>query len=306
MSAPLDSAAQGPVASCKAMLDDLGVVRVSGEDARRFLHGQFTADMMRLQPGHGRYAAWCTPKGRVLFLLQVLDLRDAFLLLLPASEVAALVKRLRMFVLRAKVLVEDLGEEWRVMGVARAAAPVMHPLATASPGTIVDIDGTHAWRAPSVPPLGYVLGPRAAVEAVRAACALDPCVDATTWETLEIEAGLPRVAGPLADRFLPQELGLESLDGLHFDKGCYPGQEVIARLKYRGQVKSGLHRGSTGDAVAPGDRLYRAEATAAVGDVLRVAGSGEASRVLAVVAFDAANAPLHLRAPDGPLLRIDA
>ncbi len=283
----------------KAMLATQGVLRISGDDARQFLHGQFTADMKRLQPGHGRLAAWCTPKGRVLFLMHVLCIDDAFLLLLPASELPALHKRLKLYVLRAKVLVEDLSPAWRVMGLANDdALPAVAGLLAQSD------DGAVGYRLPGTPALGYVLGPQAAVQArwdQSGAAALA----AAEWEALEITAALPRIEGPLAERFLPQELGLEQLDGLHFDKGCYPGQEVIARLKYRGQVKSGLHRGMTHEDLAPGDRLYGAGASAAVGEVLRVAPLADGTHVLAVVDFDAAGAPLHLRASDGPPIAFD-
>jgi folate-binding protein YgfZ len=292
-------------AACRSRLDDLAVLRVSGEDARSFLHGQLTADVRRLRPGHGRYAAWCSPKGRVLFLLSLLDAGDAFLLVLPASEAAACAKRLRMFVLRARVTVEELSDSWRVLGVASPTAAALRPLAGIAPGATVAVGDGLGWRLPSAGELSHVLGPRAAVDALWAACAADPAVDLGAWESREIEAGLPRIAGPLAERFLPQELGLEALDGLHFDKGCYPGQEVVARLKYRGQLKVGLRRATSEYEVAPGDRLYRAGAPAAAGEVLRVAQGEGVSRVLAVVDLDAAGS-LHLRGPDGPALRLDA
>lgn len=294
-----------PPPSCKARLGDLAVLLVAGEDARGFLHGQFTADLRRLQALRGRHAAWCTPKGRVLFLLHVLDAGEGFLLLSPASEAAALAKRLRMFVLRAKVRVEEPGDSWQVIGVANPAGDALSALAAAAPGAVVALGEARGWRLPGNSGLSYVAGPSGAVDALWQASSELPTVDPAAWERLEIEAGLPRIAGPLAERFLPQELGLEALDGLHFDKGCYPGQEIVARLKYRGQVKSGIHRASTRGEVAAGDRLYRAGATAAVGDVLRVAHGNEDSRVLAVVDFDAAG-PLHLRAPDGPVLLVDA
>jgi folate-binding protein YgfZ len=276
------------------MLSTLAVLRVSGDDARPFLHGQFTADVKRLQAGRGRLAAWCTPKGRVLFLMHVLCVGDAFLLVLPAGELPALLKRLRLFVLRAKVQIEDLSPAWSIMGLAGDDA-----LPVAAGQLRQADDGTFLYRLPGTCAAGYVVGAQADVQA-RWDRGSAPVLDTAEWEALEIAAGLPRIEGTLAEHFLPQELGLEQLDGLHFDKGCYPGQEVIARLKYRGQVKSGLFRGTTSGELAPGDRLYRADASATVGEVLRVASLAEGTRVLAVVDFDAANAPLHLRASDGP------
>ena len=278
----------------RAALARLGVLRVTGEDARTFLHAQFTADLKRLDPLRGGLAAWCSPKGRVLFLMHVLNLGDAWLLVLPGSEIPALLKRLRMYVLRAKVAIEDLGADWSVMGLFESAGRT--PGAIERHGDSVRLTVTDT--------LAYVLGPHATVIDQWTASTL-PAIDETGWEGLEIDALLPRIVAPLGERFLPQELDLERLQGLHFDKGCYPGQEVIARLKYRGQVKTGLRRAVSDGALAPGDRLYRENATAAVGDVLRVATGGSHSRVLVVVDVDATDTPLRVGEPGGPVLRCE-
>lgn len=295
---PLDAGATA--ANAKAALPALGVLRVSGEDARTFLHGQFTADLKRLAPGHGGLAAWCTPKGRVLYLLDVLNAGDdGWLLLVPTDEIPALMKRLRLYVLRAKVQIEDLRETWSVMGLAGACVPP----AVGESGAAARSEGAWLLRAESA--LAYALGPHADVIAQWDASPAPP-VTAARWEAFEIDAGRPRIAGPLAERFLPQELDLERLQGVHFDKGCYPGQEIVARLKYRGQVKRGLARARTDGPVAPGDKLYRPDGTASVGDVLRMAADGAAWRVLAVVDFDARSTPLHLRDAQGPALVVES
>lgn len=294
--------ATATAANAKAALPALGVLRVSGEQAREFLHGQFTADLKRLAAGRGGLAAWCTPKGRVLYLLDVLNAGDdGWLLLAPLDEIPALLKRLRLYVLRAKVLIEDLRETWSVMGLAGSCVP------GALDGAGAAARSGEAWllRATGVPALAYALGPHAALVALWEGSTA-PAASGERWEGFEIDAGRPRIAGPLAERFLPQELDLERLHGLHFDKGCYPGQEIVARLKYRGQVKCGLARARTAGPVAPGDKLYRADGTASVGDVLRVAPDGAAWRVLAVVDFDAHGTPLHLRDAQGPALVVES
>jgi len=278
----------------KAALTQLAVLRVSGDDTRTFLHAQFTADLKRLDLLRGGLAAWCSPKGRVLFLMHVLNLGDAWLLLAPRCEIAALLKRLRMYVLRARVTVEDLSADWSVMGLLQPAG--------VAPGGI-ERDGD-CLRLTVTPTLSYAFGPHPAVLGHWLASAL-PAVDEACWEGLEIDALLPRIVAPLGERFLPQALDLERLQGLHFDKGCYPGQEVIARLKYRGQVKAGLRRAVCAGALAPGDRLYRENASAAVGDVLRVATTGSICRALVVIDFDATDAPLLAREPGGPVLRCE-
>lgn len=297
---PLDATATA--ANAKVSLPTLGVLRVSGEDARDFLHRQFTADLKRLHVGRGGFAAWCTPKGRVLYLLDVLNAGDdGWLLLAPTDEIPGLLKRLRLYVLRAKVIIEDLREPWGVMGLAGACVPAVLNDA----GVAVRSAETWLLRVAGEPVLAYALGPQAALVALWEGCTA-PAAAAERWEQFEIDAGRPCIAGSLAERFLPQELDLERLQGVHFDKGCYPGQEIVARLKYRGQVKCGLARARTAGPVAPGDKLYRPDGTASVGDVLRVAADGAAWRVLVVIDFDARSTPLHLRDAQGPVLVVES
>ncbi|MGE3771592.1 MAG: folate-binding protein YgfZ [Gammaproteobacteria bacterium] len=286
----------------KARLSALGVLRISGADARDFLHGQFTANLQRLAPGHGGVAAWCSPKGRVLFLLELLNVGDeGWLLLAPASELPALVKRLRMYVLRAKVLVEDASAHWRVIGLAGSAVPA----SLAAIGAAERAGEAWLWRIGADPALAYALGPQDAVAALWDGIDA-PVIDEARWEAFEIEALRPRIVAPLAERFLPQELDLERLQGLHFDKGCYPGQEVIARLKYRGQLKSGLHRARSDGPAAVGDKIYRDGASARVGEVLRVAPHADGTcTLLTVLDFDATDAPLRLRDAQGPRVTPD-
>ncbi len=301
--AGLAAAPDATAARAKAVLEDLGVLRVAGADAQRFLHAQFTADLKRLTPGRGGLAAWCSPKGRVLFLLDVLHAGDdGWLLVLPASELPALVKRLRLYVLRAQVLIEELSAAWSVAGLAGSAVPA----ALDGVGASARAGDAWIWRMTERPALAYALGPHEAVATLWDAIDA-PVVDVARWESFEIEAARPRIVAPLAERFLPQEIELDRLQGLHFDKGCYPGQEVIARLKYRGRVKSGLRRGRASSPVAPGDRLYRDGSTASVGDVLRVApGADGGCSLLAVLDLDAVDAPLHLRDAQGPRVTVDA
>lgn len=295
--------ATATAANAKALLSMLGVVRVTGADAGEFLNAQFTADLKRLPPGCGGLAAWCSPKGRVLFLIDVLNADDdGWLLLAPRDEVPALVKRLRLYVLRAKVEVDDASMRWGVIGLAGEAVP-----ATLSDvGRGVHVAELRLWRVSAAPALAYACGPQDAIE--RLWNGIDALiVDAAQWDGFEIDAARPRIAGPLVDRFLPQEIDLERQQGLHFDKGCYPGQEVIARLKYRGQMKSGLRRAHTDGPVAPGDRLYRPGASASVGDVLRVAPRAAGGyTLLTVLDFAAAGGPLRLRDAEGPSVHLDS
>ncbi|MBX9605856.1 MAG: hypothetical protein K2Y51_06505, partial [Gammaproteobacteria bacterium] len=186
--------------------EDLVALRVTGEDARDFLHGQFCGDVRALEIGQALLTAWLSPKGRALYLVQVLRAEDAFWLLLPAAQAAAFAKRLRMFVLRARVKVDD--------------------------GTVD------------------------AMQALAATLGL-PMRSADEASLHLVCAGLPTLDATLSDAFLPQELNLDLLAGVSFNKGCYPGQEIVARVKFRGSVKRRVQRFAlvTDAPPAPGARL---------------------------------------------------
>lgn len=281
----------------KARLPNLDVLRVGGAGAQEFLHGQFTADLRRLPVGDGGFAAWCNPQGRVLFLFDVLRTDPDWLLIVPSDELPAMSRRLRMYVLRAAVEIEELAGSWAVIGLAGDAAPARGDAGRPAPGV-------SRWRIAERPTLAYACGPREAIATLWREIDA-PAVDVARWDGFEIDALRPRVVAPLSGRFLPQELDLERLQAVHFDKGCYPGQEIIARLRYRGKVKRGLFRARTHGPAAPGDKLYAEGANTSVGDVLRTAPDTHGgSSLLLVLDFDAAGRPLHLGEPHGPAVAL--
>lgn len=217
--------------------DDLVALHVTGEDARDFLHGQFCGDLRALEPGTALLTAWLSPKGRVLNLLQVLRADDGFWLLLPAAQAAAFTKRLRMFVLRARVKVED--------GTAEAA------------------------------------------EALAAGLGL-PVRSADDAALHLIRGGLPALDATQNDAFLPQELNLDLTAGVSFNKGCYPGQEIVARVKFRGTVKRRVQRFAldVDTPPGPGTRLVGDDG-APHGTVLVAARTESGVEMLAVADLDA-------------------
>ncbi len=223
--------------------DDLAALRVTGEDARDFLHGQFCGDVRALDVGEALLTAWLSPKGRALNLVQVLRTDDAFWLLLPAAQAAAFAKRLRMFVLRARVQVEDGSAETTAALAARLGVPV-----------------------------------RSADEA-----ALDL-----------VRAGLPTLDATLSDAFLPQELNLDLLAGVSFNKGCYPGQEIVARVKFRGSVKRRVQRFAldTDTPPTPGTRVA-GDDDAPHGTVLLAARAATGVELLIVTDVDAGSLTLN-------------
>ena len=290
-----------------ARLTQDGTVRVAGVDARAFLHGQLTNDIEHLASNQARRAGWCTAKGRLLATVLVVPQADDLLLLLPRELVASVMKRLKMFVLRAKVTIEDESERWAQVGVlgagglqALAARNVQVPdkvlaVARSDATIVVRVEGERA----------RVLVPSDSAAAMLERLGLRE-VDESRWTLAEIRMGVPQVIAATQDLFVPQMLNFEAVAGLDFKKGCYPGQEVVARAQYRGQVKRHMRRARVAASAAPavGQDLYCDDQSGqACGTVVAVGADGGETEILAVVPIAAAQAQLPVRlSPDGPAL----
>ena len=221
--------------------------------------------------------AWCSPKGRVLFLPRLLrDLAGDFYALLPSAGASAFIKRLRMFVLRAKVQIEDRSPNYRVMVIdGSATSNDAHP--------VQGVDGERRW----------VLVAQPAGAAAAASHAL-PMLDGNSAALSDIRRGEPLLDSSLADQFLPQELNLDVLAGVSFNKGCYAGQEIIARVKFRGSVKRRAQRYSVASTteIAAGSRIVGHDEVTR-GTVLTSACSAAGRwEILAVVDLDSGEAQL--------------
>ncbi|MGE0334354.1 MAG: folate-binding protein YgfZ [Gammaproteobacteria bacterium] len=278
-----DEFALATSAACACPRPDLAVVAVRGADALTFLQAQLITNLSALAAGFGTLSAWCTPQGRVSFLFHLVPAEDGFRLLVPASESARLAQRLRMFVLRARVTIEELSAEHAVLGVAiPSGAP--GPELTRPPGMRYALgapaDGVHALCIDASARY-LVWGETRALTDWWARATL-PAVGSAAWRLLDVTEGHADIAGGFANEFLPQQLNLDMLDVLAFDKGCYPGQEVIARLRYRGEVKARLLCGRAAGQLAEGVSLRAGERSA--GRVLKaVAVAPDETRFLAVV-----------------------
>jgi folate-binding protein YgfZ len=303
VSQPAGSAALARAVACPA--DDIALLRIEGADAESFLQGQLSGDVKALRDGDVQWTSYNSPKGRMLASLALWREREGvYGAALAADLAAAIAKRLRMYVLRAKVTITGRGDA--ALGVAGPAAGVavgdaLHLDVRA--GRIARTDGAEAIGLPD----GRVLVTGPACAAVRAALAPG---DEATWRYARIAAGVPLVSAATTDQFVPQSLNFDALGGISFRKGCYPGQEIVARTHYLGRLKERLYayRADTAAAPAAGERVF----AAVVGDqpcgtVVNVAPHPEGGyALLAVVQRDAAQAEgeaVHLAAPAGvPLM----
>ncbi len=271
-------------------LSSLGVTTVTGKDALAFLHGQFTN---RLQPLGQRapLAGYCSPKGRLLATMRVWGEGDAISLLLPKSAEPAFLKRIRMYVLRSDVhfaedaertLLAGFGEEAEALLKDRLAAagaelPAVNEAAVAPEITVVRVPDTPAL--PGVADAGVRY-----LALVKDAEAFAPAEDDAYWWATEAAAGIGSVFAETADRFVPQSINYELTDGVVFNKGCYPGQEVVSRIQHLGTPSRRMALGLAQTPVLPeaGAGLYALKGGARTpsGDVVFAVRGENAAAVL--------------------------
>jgi folate-binding protein YgfZ len=258
-------------------LPELRLITVAGPERLRFLQGQLTQDLALVTPGTTCLAGWAEPKGRLLWAGHLVlipgDAGDRFGMVVPAALADALAQQLRRFVLRAKVTVDVDGTA--IAGIDAGTPP-------APPGNDYQLAGDHTRALRISPPTAGL--PDASASASAA------------WELADIRAGIPVVEPATSGQFVPQMLNLDLLAGVSFTKGCYPGQEIVARTRYLGRVKRRMFR--FGAAVAPpppGTTVYGPRG--AVGQVVRAAATpGGGTELLAVVVLDDLASPLFLEA----------
>lgn len=217
-------------------LPDWGVIQAQGDDAANFLHNQLSNDVLLLPVGQSRLAAFCSAKGRMQasFIL-VKTAPDTVLLVLSLDLLAQTLKRLSMFVLRAKVKMSDATSQWQLRGFVGDSARAL--VGSSVPWQTTVQDGAHAVALyPAV--LGESQIPRA-LWIAPAGQALPAGADVSTdvWVWAEVMSGVTLVSQPVFEAFVPQMLNYESVGGVNFKKGCYPGQEVVARSQFRGTLK---------------------------------------------------------------------
>lgn len=213
-----------------ARLDDWGVIRAQGADAAAFLHGQLTQDFVLLGQGEARLAGYCSAKGRMLAsFIGWKTGPEEILLLCHRDLLAPTLKRLSMFVLRAKAKLSDASADFALYGALGASLPADLP---AAPWSRLDAADGQWVRLPGAEGVARALLclPSAAAQP---AAELAPAL----WQWLEVRSGVAMVGAPVVEEFVPQMLNYESVGGVNFKKGCYPGQEVVARSQYRGALK---------------------------------------------------------------------
>lgn len=243
-----------------ADLSHEGVIAVEGADARVFLQGQLSTDIDALTPDTSQLSSWSTAKGRVVTVLRVLQYHERILLLLPRPLLASVMKRLSMYVLRAKVGLSDASDAWIHIGLAGNNAIRLLEIAELPVPREVNATLTHGnvliVRLHGATPRFLMLGPTVEMTDIwgRLVSAGAVAAGEDSWALHKILAHEPTIYPETTEHFVAQMIGLEELGAVNFKKGCYIGQEIIARAHFRGTVKRHLlqARCDTKDIIPPG------------------------------------------------------
>jgi len=298
-------------------LSYLGLIEVQGEDAATFLQSQFTNDLLPLTEQASQLSGLCNPQGRLLALFRIVRHKNSYLLQLPRDLLPAILKRLSMFVLRAKVTLTDATDNWVRFGLLGAsadeaiaqqlgiAAPAVNEVATLAEGMLLRLPGT-------TPRYEFVVTQDSAAHIWQKLLTSARPVATAYWRLAELRAGQPTITSATSQEFIPQMVNLQAVHGVNFKKGCYPGQEIVARMQYLGKLKRRMYLASCdSEPPLPKTELFqiKPDGTAEkVGHVLAAERGLDNPCELLVVVETAAKevGDIHLGAAEGPLLRWEA
>jgi len=287
-----------------ARLNHLGVIRVQGEDAVKFLQGQLTQDFALLKPSEARLAAFCSAKGRMQASFIGLSPGGNEILLVCSRDILApTLKRLSMFVIRAKAKLTDATDEMALYGLAGdaalaffAASAPLWARSDAGAAHVVKLSPADAtpralWLAPAAEP-----APRGQPMSL------------ALWQWGEVRSGVATITAPIVEAFVPQMLNYESVGGVNFKKGCYPGQEVVARSQFRGTLKRRGYLGHSDMAPAAGQEIFLAGSDQPAGIVAQAASapSGGFDFIASLQTSAAQGGSLQLGAPGGTPVQLQA
>jgi len=254
-----------------ADLSHLGAIRVNGDDAMTFLQGQTTNDISKLDSTTGHLNGYCSPKGRLLASFYIIMRNDAYYIIIERALLPAVLKRLKMFVLMSKVELEDVSDQFVLMGInGTEADTALTRLSSSIPETDYAVSHDGAYSILNLPgQQRYLL----LSDTDNASSMWDTlsknasCVGYQNWKLTDIRAAVPTIYEETVEAFVPQMLNMQALQGVSFKKGCYTGQEIIARMQYLGTLKRRMYRGivDTSEAILPGTPIFSASSSSGQG-----------------------------------------
>ena len=297
-----------PASASFCLLSHEGVLAVQGPDAAKFLQGQLTCNLDYVDAQHGTLGARCTPKGRMLSSFRLIAHGDGYLLAMARELIEPQLADLKKYAVFFKVQLSDVSEQWVRYGLCAGSDDLPLPAEQMPPA-----------EAGSLCSAGTVLtlrieggrielwAPREQDETLHAqlqnSLAAQPL---SAWLLAQVRAGVGQVFGATRELFIPQMINLQALGGVSFRKGCYAGQEIVARMQYLGKLKRRMYRLALADGEPqPGAELFSPVHASSVGEVVLAAPAAHGQELLAVVQEDAvADGRLALGSVDGPALKV--
>lgn len=264
-------------------LTSLSIIEISGDDASSFLQAQMTGDINKLKDGESQFSAWCNAAGKVIATFIVSRNIDRYYLILPVDILDTVYRRLKMYVFRAKVNLSYMTNSHTCLGAC------MQNPETVQNEFINKVFSSIKIPVPNDPTRVIFISANNEMPALFAGIAAHGTriIPDESWQITDMTTGIPWICHATSEQFLPQELNLEPLGGLSYNKGCYPGQEIIARLHFRGRQKRQLCTGyiqTSGPLPAPGINLPSQTESQTAGAILNcVRESDSLVRVLAVI-----------------------
>ena len=265
-------------------LDHYGVIEVSGKDAKSFLQGQLTLNMNLIQPAQGGYGGYCNLKGRLHALFYLVQTDEAYRLILPKSNITHLLETLKKYALFSKVVLNDKTDALAIAGALNARAlPILlekgnYQVSQQSNLTFIAIPEDR----------GLLLGSAADMEAFWQSMRC-PKTTGTLWDYADIQAGIPMLTKETLEVFLPHYLNLKELGALNFEKGCYLGQEIIARMEFKATIKQHLIKGTLQDStpLIPGVELFNPGSDNPIGQIVNAVQTPKGIELLLTVKDEA-------------------
>ena len=296
-------------------LSHYGLIRASGEEAENFLQNQFCNDVRNINDSQSQLNAYCNPKGRVLAFFRLFQINNQYYLRLPQTLLTDTQSRLQMFVMMSKVTLEDASNELIGIGFSGTDADqLLGKVVNTVPSEIEGVAQTNnvtVIRVSNSPPRFEVYGGIDNIKTIWEKLTTDAKpVGSGSWNLLDIKDAIPEVVPETKEAFVPQMINLEGINALSFKKGCYPGQEIVARMHYLGKLKRHMFLAHADSDTVPasGDSLYAegSESGQGAGKVVRAESNpnGGTDLVAVIEIASKEKGSLHLESAQGPLLNL--
>ncbi len=285
--------------ACIVPLPQLGLLAVNGQAGQQFLQGQVTCDLNELTPTNSRLGAHCNPKGRVIISFRLFNCEEQFYLLLPKPMVAVGLKALGKYAMFSKVSLSDASHNIYALGftgpgIEQALAQVF-PTLPAHENELIVYKHLRLCRLAGIWPRLLAFGEFSAIAALwqQLITCCQP-VSPSAWELLDIQAGLASVFAATSESFTPHQLNYQRVNAISFNKGCYTGQEIIARMQYLGKLKQHMYRIQTQRLPLAGEAVYLAASKQAAGEIVMAAPAPHGYEALATLQDQAVEQKLCL------------